>query len=140
MLPKVACFKFPLDQSTTLSNHGLVAYLTHRSNKNNLIARDSTTQTYSTIFFTGFYRESNDLVNHIWGVFRYFIVDVLDHESTSDVVRCGRELGEQFLSHEQGWIVWVVKETWVLWACIPQQVGIITPKFWIIFFQIRTFL
>ncbi|KAF3574451.1 hypothetical protein F2Q69_00061744 [Brassica cretica] len=29
-------------------------------------------------------------------------VDVLDHESISDVVRCGRELGEQFLSHEQG--------------------------------------
>ncbi|WZZ71835.1 hypothetical protein YC2023_083205 [Brassica napus] len=47
-------------------------------------------------------RESNDLVNHIRGVFRYFIVDVVDPGSTPDVARCGRELGEQFLSHEQG--------------------------------------
>ncbi|KAF3596168.1 hypothetical protein DY000_02021074 [Brassica cretica] len=46
--------------------------------------------------------ESNDLVNHIGGVFRYFIVDVVDHGSTPDVARCGRELGEKFLSHEQG--------------------------------------
>ncbi|KAF3487494.1 hypothetical protein F2Q69_00053846 [Brassica cretica] len=45
-------------------------------------------------------RESNDLVNHIRGVFRYFIVDVVD--PGSDVARCGRELGKQFLSHEQG--------------------------------------
>ncbi|WZZ79505.1 hypothetical protein YC2023_100077 [Brassica napus] len=43
----------------------------------------------------------NDLVNHIGGVFRYFIVDVVDPESTPDVARCGRELSEQFLSHEQ---------------------------------------
>ncbi|WZZ86562.1 hypothetical protein YC2023_115141 [Brassica napus] len=47
-------------------------------------------------------RESNDLVNHIGGVFRYFIVDVVDHGSTLDVARCGRELSEKFLSHEQG--------------------------------------
>ncbi|KAF2596965.1 hypothetical protein F2Q68_00012224 [Brassica cretica] len=47
-------------------------------------------------------RESNDLVNHIGCVFRYFIVDVVDPGSTSDVARCGSELGEQFLSHEQG--------------------------------------
>ncbi|KAF3485627.1 hypothetical protein F2Q69_00055754 [Brassica cretica] len=47
-------------------------------------------------------RESNDLVNHIGGVFRYFIVDVVDPGSTQNVARCGRELGEQFLSHEQG--------------------------------------
>ncbi|KAF3586086.1 hypothetical protein F2Q69_00027489 [Brassica cretica] len=47
-------------------------------------------------------RESNDLVNHIEGVFRYFIVDVVDPGSTPDIARCGRELGEQFLSHEQG--------------------------------------
>ncbi|KAF3503307.1 hypothetical protein F2Q69_00041152 [Brassica cretica] len=46
--------------------------------------------------------ESNDLVNHIGGVFRYFIVDVVDHGSTLDVARCGRELSEKFLSHEQG--------------------------------------
>ncbi|KAF3503768.1 hypothetical protein F2Q69_00044299 [Brassica cretica] len=38
--------------------------------------------------------ESNDFVNHIGGVFRYFIVDVVDHGSTPDVARCGRELGE----------------------------------------------
>ncbi|KAF3589514.1 hypothetical protein F2Q69_00027925 [Brassica cretica] len=47
-------------------------------------------------------RESNDLVNHIKGVFRYFIVDVVDPGSTPDVARCGRELGEQFFSHKQG--------------------------------------
>ncbi|KAF3561546.1 hypothetical protein DY000_02012823 [Brassica cretica] len=47
-------------------------------------------------------RESNDLVNHIGGVFRYFIVDVVDHGSTPDVARCGRELSKKFLSHEQG--------------------------------------
>ncbi|KAF3605190.1 hypothetical protein DY000_02046384 [Brassica cretica] len=47
-------------------------------------------------------RESNDLVNPIEGVFRYFIVDVVDPGSTPDIARCGRELGEQFLSHEQG--------------------------------------
>ncbi|KAF2618861.1 hypothetical protein F2Q68_00038685 [Brassica cretica] len=47
-------------------------------------------------------RESNDLVNHIRGIFQYFIVDVVDPRSTPDVARCGRELGEQFLSHEQG--------------------------------------
>ncbi|KAF3582986.1 hypothetical protein DY000_02033153 [Brassica cretica] len=35
-------------------------------------------------------------------IFRYFIVDVVDPGSTPDVARCGRELGEQFLSHEQG--------------------------------------
>ncbi|WZY94395.1 hypothetical protein YC2023_066724 [Brassica napus] len=29
--------------------------------------------------------ESNDLVNHIGGVFRYFIVEVVDHGSTPDV-------------------------------------------------------
>ncbi|KAF2576453.1 hypothetical protein F2Q70_00001242 [Brassica cretica] len=46
-------------------------------------------------------RESNDLVNHIVGVFRYFIVDVVDPGFTPDVARCGRELVEQFLSHEQ---------------------------------------
>ncbi|KAF3488139.1 hypothetical protein F2Q69_00053124 [Brassica cretica] len=46
--------------------------------------------------------ESNDLVNHIGGVFRYFILDVVDHGSTPDVTRCGRELGEKFLSREQG--------------------------------------
>ncbi|WZZ53054.1 hypothetical protein YC2023_053161 [Brassica napus] len=34
-------------------------------------------------------------------IFRYFIVDVVDPGSTPDVARCGRELGEQFLSHEQ---------------------------------------
>ena len=45
-------------------------------------------------------RESYDLVNHIGGVFRYFIVDVVDPGSTPDVARCGRELGEKFLSHE----------------------------------------
>ncbi|KAF3598314.1 hypothetical protein F2Q69_00037683 [Brassica cretica] len=33
-----------------------------------------------------------DLVNHIGGVFRYFIVDVVDPGSTPDVARCGREL------------------------------------------------
>ncbi|KAJ4888936.1 Tetraspanin protein [Raphanus sativus] len=38
-------------------------------------------------------RASNDLVNHIRGVFRYFIVDVVDPGSTPDVVCCGRELG-----------------------------------------------
>ncbi|KAF3598309.1 hypothetical protein F2Q69_00037688 [Brassica cretica] len=43
-----------------------------------------------------------DLVNHIGCVFRYFIVDVVDPGSTPDVERCGRELDEQFLSHEQG--------------------------------------
>ncbi|KAF3528481.1 hypothetical protein DY000_02042155 [Brassica cretica] len=43
-----------------------------------------------------------DLVNPIGGVFRCFIVDVVDPGSTPDVARCGRELGEQFLSHEQG--------------------------------------
>ncbi|WZZ64613.1 hypothetical protein YC2023_075983 [Brassica napus] len=42
-----------------------------------------------------------DLVNHIGGVFRYFIVDVVDPGSTPDVARCGRKLGEKFLSHEQ---------------------------------------
>ncbi|WZZ59808.1 hypothetical protein YC2023_059915 [Brassica napus] len=47
-------------------------------------------------------RESNDLVNHIRGVFRYFIVDVVDPGSTPDVAHCGRELDEQFLSHKQG--------------------------------------
>ncbi|KAF2563767.1 hypothetical protein F2Q70_00016010 [Brassica cretica] len=46
--------------------------------------------------------ESNDLVNHIGDVFRYFIVDVMDLGSTPDVARCGREFGENFLSHEQG--------------------------------------
>ncbi|WZZ80707.1 hypothetical protein YC2023_101279 [Brassica napus] len=46
--------------------------------------------------------ESNDFVNHIRDVFRYFIVDVVDSGSTPDVARCGRELDEQFLSHEQG--------------------------------------
>ncbi|KAF3489608.1 hypothetical protein F2Q69_00053851 [Brassica cretica] len=40
-------------------------------------------------------RESNDLVNHIGGVFRYFIVDVVDPGSTPDVARCGRELAAQ---------------------------------------------
>ncbi|KAF3510922.1 hypothetical protein F2Q69_00004783 [Brassica cretica] len=29
------------------------------------------------------------------GVFRYFIVDVVDPESTPDVARCGRELDER---------------------------------------------
>ncbi|KAF3518204.1 hypothetical protein DY000_02063481 [Brassica cretica] len=43
-----------------------------------------------------------DLVNRIEGVFRYFIVDVVDPGSTPDVARYGSELGEQFLSHEQG--------------------------------------
>ncbi|KAF2600886.1 hypothetical protein F2Q68_00011900 [Brassica cretica] len=47
-------------------------------------------------------RESNDLVNHIECVFRYFIVDVVDPGSTPNVAHCGRELGEKFLSHEQG--------------------------------------
>nr|VDD60570.1 unnamed protein product [Brassica oleracea] len=35
-----------------------------------------------------------DLVNHIGGVFRYFIVDVVDPGSTPDVARCGRKLGD----------------------------------------------
>ncbi|KAF2574122.1 hypothetical protein F2Q70_00005638 [Brassica cretica] len=62
------------------------------------------TWTKQVEFCEGLYtqdRECNDLVNHIEGVFRYFIVDVVDHGSTPDVARCGRELGEQFLSHEQ---------------------------------------
>ncbi|KAF3542028.1 hypothetical protein F2Q69_00024679 [Brassica cretica] len=37
--------------------------------------------------------ESNDLVNYIGCVFRYFIVDVVDPESTPNVAHCGRELG-----------------------------------------------
>ncbi|KAF3537755.1 hypothetical protein F2Q69_00019250 [Brassica cretica] len=37
-------------------------------------------------------RESNDLVNHIGGIFRYFILDVVDPGSTPDVARCDREL------------------------------------------------
>ena len=44
VLPKVSCFKRPLNTSTTFSNHCLVAYLTHGSDKNNMIIRDSTTQ------------------------------------------------------------------------------------------------
>ncbi|KAF3596170.1 hypothetical protein DY000_02021076 [Brassica cretica] len=44
-------------------------------------------------------RESNDLVNHIGGVLRYFIVDVVDPGSTPNVVCCGRELSEKFLKH-----------------------------------------
>ena len=44
VLPKVLCFKRPLSKYTTLSNHCLVGYLTHGSDKNNLIVRDSTTQ------------------------------------------------------------------------------------------------
>lgn len=47
-----------------------------------------------------------DLVNHIGGVFRYFIVDVVDPGSTPDVVCCGRELGEKLLCHEQGLNQW----------------------------------
>ncbi|KAF2548952.1 hypothetical protein F2Q70_00022480 [Brassica cretica] len=39
--------------------------------------------------------ESNDLVNHIGCVFRYFIVDVVDLGSTPDVARYGRELAVQ---------------------------------------------
>ncbi|WZY94394.1 hypothetical protein YC2023_066723 [Brassica napus] len=42
---------------------------------------------------------------HIGGVFRYFIVDVVDHGSTQ-MSRCGRELGEKFFSHEQGLDQW----------------------------------
>ncbi|KAF3504142.1 hypothetical protein F2Q69_00040769 [Brassica cretica] len=41
--------------------------------------------------------ESNDLVNHIGGVFRYFIVDVMDPGSTPDVTRCGRELEHRLI-------------------------------------------
>ncbi|KAF2599827.1 hypothetical protein F2Q68_00007775 [Brassica cretica] len=41
--------------------------------------------------------ESNDLVNHIGGVFRYFIVDVVDPESTPDVARCDRELEHRLI-------------------------------------------
>ncbi|KAG5397811.1 hypothetical protein IGI04_019959, partial [Brassica rapa subsp. trilocularis] len=42
---------------------------------------------------------------HIGGVFRYFIVDVVDHGSTQ-MSRCGRELGEKLFSHEQGLDQW----------------------------------
>ncbi|KAF2574676.1 hypothetical protein F2Q70_00005672 [Brassica cretica] len=45
-------------------------------------------------------RESNDLVNHIGGVFRYFIVDVVDPGSTPDVARCGRELEHMLIDSE----------------------------------------
>ena len=55
VLPKVSCFKRPLNQSTTLSNHCLVAYLSHGSDKNNLIVRDSTTQKILDHFFFFFY-------------------------------------------------------------------------------------
>ncbi|KAF2580227.1 hypothetical protein F2Q68_00006205 [Brassica cretica] len=41
--------------------------------------------------------ESNDLVNHIRSVFRYFIVDVVDHGSTPDVTCCGRELEHRLI-------------------------------------------
>ncbi|KAF2563764.1 hypothetical protein F2Q70_00016013 [Brassica cretica] len=37
-------------------------------------------------------RESNDLVNHIRGVFRYFIVDIVDLGSTPDLACYGRKL------------------------------------------------
>ncbi|KAF3562286.1 hypothetical protein DY000_02018199 [Brassica cretica] len=45
-------------------------------------------------------RESNDLVNHIGGVFRYFIVDVVDPGSTPDVARYGRELEHMLIDSE----------------------------------------
>ena len=61
---------------------------------------------YSLVYSLGFTYPGTervyDLVNHIEGVFRYFIVDVVDLGSTPDVARYGRELGENFLSHEQG--------------------------------------
>ncbi|WZZ53053.1 hypothetical protein YC2023_053160 [Brassica napus] len=57
---------------------------------------------YSLVFTYPGTERVYDLVNHIGGVFRYFIVDVVDPGSTPDVARCGRELGEQLLSHEQG--------------------------------------
>ena len=44
VFPKVSCFKRTLNQSTTLSNHFIVEYLTHGSVKNNLIVLVSTTQ------------------------------------------------------------------------------------------------
>ena len=44
MLPKVSFFNRLLNKSTTLSNHFLAAYLTHGSDQNNMIIRDSTTQ------------------------------------------------------------------------------------------------
>ncbi|KAF2543628.1 hypothetical protein F2Q68_00032280 [Brassica cretica] len=46
--------------------------------------------------------ESNDLVNHVGGVFRYFIVDVVDPGSTPDVARCSREL----VSIDISWKFW----------------------------------
>ena len=52
VLPKVSCFKRPLSKYTTLSNHCLVGYLTHGSDKNNLIVRDSTILFF--FFFYGF--------------------------------------------------------------------------------------
>jgi len=55
VLPKVACFKRPLNQSTTLSNHCLLAYLTHGSDKNNLIVCDSTTQKILETIFSSFF-------------------------------------------------------------------------------------
>ncbi|KAF3600952.1 hypothetical protein F2Q69_00037853 [Brassica cretica] len=57
--------------------------------------------------------ESNDLVNHVGGVFRYFIVDVVDPGSTPDVARCSRELGEKFLSHEQGLNQHILIDSWI---------------------------
>uniref|UniRef100_A0A0D2ZQC7 Uncharacterized protein n=1 Tax=Brassica oleracea var. oleracea TaxID=109376 RepID=A0A0D2ZQC7_BRAOL len=73
--------------------------------KNIKVKSKTVPEIWSMSDFKGLYtqdRESNYLVNHIGGGFRYFIVDVVDHGSTPDVARCGRELGEQFLSHEQG--------------------------------------
>ncbi|KAF3558887.1 hypothetical protein F2Q69_00011858 [Brassica cretica] len=46
--------------------------------------------------------QGQDLVNHIGGVFRYFIVDVVDPESTPDVARCGRDLGLR-VTHKIRW-------------------------------------
>ncbi|KAF2600885.1 hypothetical protein F2Q68_00011901 [Brassica cretica] len=49
-------------------------------------------QSPSDMFNVGPDRESNDLVNHIGCVFRYFIADVVDPGYTSNVAHCGREL------------------------------------------------
>ena len=72
VLPKVSCFKHPLNKSTTLSNHCLVAYLSHGSDKNNMIIRDSTTQKIldrSFFFLMGFYSnctEFSHLCEYKW--------------------------------------------------------------------------
>ncbi|KAF3538024.1 hypothetical protein F2Q69_00024680 [Brassica cretica] len=42
-------------------------------------------------------RVSNDLVNHIGCVFRYFIANVVDPGSTPNVAHCGRELEHRLI-------------------------------------------